>query len=247
MVHWLWIYGPVLGVIPAAAATAIAITDGTPMTIVGAFVTGFMAMMGLMGWLVKRLFTDTIPAMQAVFAKTLADQQALFREQIAAERAFAETKIQHTFNEIKAMNGAANNALAEQSDKVRESVHAIRGVQQLLTVRNRLAEVAAQSADAIHTKTPEGIITSWNAAAEELYGYRSAEIIGRSIYALVPPELHVEEQEVLRKCGLGEHVHNYRTERLAKDGRRVRVSLSVSPIKDKEGRVVSISATAREV
>jgi PAS domain S-box-containing protein len=236
MVHWLWIYGPVLGVIPAAAATAIAITDGTPMTIVGAFVTGFMAMMGLMGWLVKRLFTDTIPAMQAVFAKTLADQQALFREQIAAERAFAETKIQHTFNEIKAMNGAANNALAEQSDKVRESVHAIRGVQQLLTVRNRLAEVAAQSADAIHTKT-----------AEELYGYRSAEIIGRSIYALVPPELHVEEQEVLRKCGLGEHVHNYRTERLAKDGRRVRVSLSVSPIKDKEGRVVSISATAREV
>ena len=110
-----------------------------------------------------------------------------------------------------------------------------------------LAAVVASSQDAILTKTLDGIITSWNAGAERLYGYSAAEVRGRSISLLVPPGHEDELVDVLRRVRLGERVDDYETQRARKDGTQVDVSLTVSPIRDRDGTVVGASTIARDI
>jgi two-component system CheB/CheR fusion protein len=110
-----------------------------------------------------------------------------------------------------------------------------------------LAAVVASSADAIVSKTLDGIITSWNAGAEHLYGYTAAEAIGQSITLIIPRDRLDEEQEILRKLARGESVEHFETVRRAKNGRYVDISLSVSPIRDASGRIVGASKVARDI
>jgi PAS domain S-box-containing protein len=91
------------------------------------------------------------------------------------------------------------------------------------------------------------VITSWNAAASRLFGYDSAEIIGKSILLLVPEELHQQEREVFRKLRAGERVERLETHRVTKEGGRVEVSLTISPIRNGEGRIVGASTIARDI
>jgi len=111
----------------------------------------------------------------------------------------------------------------------------------------RLAAMVESSDDAIISKTLEGIITSWNKGAERIYGYSAEEALGRPISMLVPPERPDEVPEILEKIGRGEKVEHYETVRLTKDGRRLDISLTVSPIKDTEGNVVGGSTVARDI
>jgi PAS domain S-box-containing protein len=111
----------------------------------------------------------------------------------------------------------------------------------------RLAAIVADSDDAIVSKTLSGIVTSWNAAAVRLFGYSAEEMIGQSILRIIPPDLHYEETRIIAQLQRGEHVDHYETVRLAKDGRRVDISLSVSPLRDRSGRVVGASKIARDV
>jgi len=111
----------------------------------------------------------------------------------------------------------------------------------------RLAAIVESSDDAIISKTLEGIITSWNEGAQRIYGYSSEEAIGRPISMLVPPEHPDEVPEILQKIRRGEKVEHYKTVRVTKDGRRLDISLTVSPIKDAEGNVVGGSAIARDI
>jgi PAS domain S-box-containing protein len=113
--------------------------------------------------------------------------------------------------------------------------------------RRRFAAVVSSSSDAILTKSAQGIITSWNAAAERLYGYAAVEAIGRPISILVPARRRGEERQILRRVFAGEQLSHYETERVRKDGREVVVSLSVSPVCDEEGRVVEAAVIARDV
>jgi PAS domain S-box-containing protein len=113
--------------------------------------------------------------------------------------------------------------------------------------QRRLAAVVASSQDAILTKSPEAIITSWNAAAVRLYGYPPAEAIGRPISILIPDHRRGEERQILRRVLGGERVEHYETERVCKDGRQIIVSLSVSPVRDEEGRIVEAAVIARDV
>jgi PAS domain S-box-containing protein len=110
-----------------------------------------------------------------------------------------------------------------------------------------LSAVIDSSDDAIVTKTLEGIITSWNGAAEKIFGYTPAEAIGRSIRLIIPPELHAEEDFVLGCIRRGEKVDHYETVRQSKDGRRLHISLTVSPIRDGQGVVVGASKIARDI
>jgi PAS domain S-box-containing protein len=103
------------------------------------------------------------------------------------------------------------------------------------------------SDDAIMGKTLDGTIISWNAAAKRLFGYEPAEIIGRSVFELVPPELQHEERSILEKLSRGEHVSHRQMERLTKSGNRVLVSLTISPIRDATGTVVGASTIARDI
>jgi PAS domain S-box-containing protein len=111
----------------------------------------------------------------------------------------------------------------------------------------RLAAIVASASDAIVGKTTDGIITSWNAAAERLFGYTQAEVLGHSVFMLVPPELHDVERDLLERVRRGERVDYSTTERLCRDGTRLAVSLTVSPIWDPSGHVVGVSSIQRDI
>ena len=98
--------------------------------------------------------------------------------------------------------------------------------------RDHLAAIVESSEDAIVSKFLDGTVRSWNAAAERIFGYPAEEMVGGSIFTLVPPELHDAEREVLERVRHGEPVAFGETERIRKDGRRITVALSVSPIRD---------------
>ncbi len=111
----------------------------------------------------------------------------------------------------------------------------------------RLAAIVEGSDDAIIGKTLEGTIVSWNAAAERLYGYPPSEVLGRSISLLVPPDLPDELSRILARIRRGEQVEQYETVRVRKDGSRLYVSLTISPVRDAAGAVIGASAIARDI
>lgn len=112
---------------------------------------------------------------------------------------------------------------------------------------SQLAAIVESSDDAITSTTLDGIVVSWNAGAERLYGYSAAEIIGRSISILLPPERHDDFPQILEGIKRGQSIRHFETTRRAKDGQNVDVSLTVSPIKNAEGQMVGASTIARDI
>jgi PAS domain S-box-containing protein len=113
--------------------------------------------------------------------------------------------------------------------------------------RALLAAIVESSADAIIGKTLEGIITSWNAAAERMYGYAAEEALGRHISLVVPPELSGELQEIMSSLSRGERIERLETVRLRKDGGRLDVAVTISPIRGSSGKWVGASTIARDI
>src|SRR5262249_42104400 len=113
--------------------------------------------------------------------------------------------------------------------------------------RARLAAIVDSSDDAIVSKTLNGVITTWNRAAERMFGYTAAEAVGRHITLIIPAERHAEEDDVLARIGRGEMVDHFETVRQTKDGRRLVISLTVSPIRDARGTIVGASKIARDI
>ncbi|HTU89566.1 MAG TPA: response regulator [Gemmataceae bacterium] len=114
-------------------------------------------------------------------------------------------------------------------------------------VRAELAAIVESSEDAIISGNLQGIVTSWNKGAERLYGYSAAEAIGKPISLLHPAERANEFPNLLERLRRGERIEPYQTVRLRKDGSRVDVSLSVSPIKDGEGKIIGAAKIARDI
>jgi PAS domain S-box-containing protein len=131
---------------------------------------------------------------------------------------------------------------------------ALREANNLLEVRvqdrtaqlSQLASIVESSDDAIASKTLEGIITSWNAGAERLFGYAASEVLGKPMSLLIPPERADEEPTILARIARGEKTDHFETVRLAKDGRRLDVSVTISPMRDAQGRIVGASKIARD-
>lgn len=110
-----------------------------------------------------------------------------------------------------------------------------------------LASIVESSDDAIITKTSNGIITSWNSGAESIYGFSADEVVGRPISILIPPG-HVDEvPDILERIKRGEGIHHYETVRKRKDGRVIHVSVSISPVKNKQGQIIGASTIARDI
>jgi two-component system cell cycle sensor histidine kinase/response regulator CckA len=122
-----------------------------------------------------------------------------------------------------------------------------RGLKRMRDAAAHLAAIVESSADAIISKTLDGIVVSWNQAAEQIYGYTKNEMIGRPISVLVPSARTVELTEILKRIRRGERVGFFDTERLRKDGSTVEVSVTISPIKDVSGVVIGASAIARDI
>jgi PAS domain S-box-containing protein len=114
-------------------------------------------------------------------------------------------------------------------------------------VQGALVAIVESSEDAIIGKNLEGIITSWNAGAENIFGYRAAEILGKSVTLLIPPEQEGEEAAILARIRRGERVKHFETIRLRRDGTRIAISATISPIKDQAGTIVGASKIARDV
>jgi PAS domain S-box-containing protein len=114
-------------------------------------------------------------------------------------------------------------------------------------VQAQLAAIVESSEDAIISKDLNGIITSWNKAAEQMYGYTAAEMVGQHISILIPPDYPNDIPQILEQIKNGERVAHYQTKRKAKDGRVLDVSLTVSPIRDIDGKIVGTSKIAREI
>ena len=113
--------------------------------------------------------------------------------------------------------------------------------------RTHLAAIVESSDDAIIGKTLEGIITSWNRAAERLYGYTAAEMIGQPIAQLIPSDLADDFPMIMTQLRRGERIEHYETQRLAKDGTRIDVALTISPLRDHTGQIIGASKIARDI
>ena len=114
-------------------------------------------------------------------------------------------------------------------------------------LRALLACIVESSDDAIVSKSLDGAVTSWNAAAERIFGYTADEMIGQPINVIIPPELQNEEASILQRLRNGERIAHFETVRVAKSGRRVDISLTISPLRDSEGRIFGASKVARDI
>src|SRR5438477_530594 len=127
------------------------------------------------------------------------------------------------------------------------NLHDITERKQAEEAQRLLATIVTYSDDAIVSKTLEGIITSWNGAAANLFGYSAEEAIGRHITLIIPPDLRAEEEEIIAKLRKGMRIEHFETVRVTKDGRKIDVSLSISPIKDRQGNIIGAAKIARDI
>jgi len=137
-----------------------------------------------------------------------------------------------------------------ENDAAAGAVVAFRGVAERKNAEARLrhlAAIVASSDDAIVSKTLDGIVTSWNPGAEHIFGYAAEEIVGRPVSILFPPDCLEEETSVLARIARGETVTHYEAVRIRKDGRAIDVSVTVSPLRDKAGKIVGASKIARDI
>jgi PAS domain S-box-containing protein len=111
----------------------------------------------------------------------------------------------------------------------------------------RLAAIIESSDDAIVSKTLDGVITSWNRGAERIFGWKAAEVIGKSITIIIPADRQAEEPEILRRIRNGERVDHFETIRQTKTGELIDVSVTISPVRDETGKIVGISKVARDI
>ena len=110
-----------------------------------------------------------------------------------------------------------------------------------------LAAIVESSDDAIIAKDLDGTVQWSNAAAERVFGYSPAELIGQSIRILIPPDRQPEEDEILARLRQGERIEHFETVRITKDGRPIDISLTISPVRDASGAIVGVSKTARDI
>jgi PAS domain S-box-containing protein len=120
-------------------------------------------------------------------------------------------------------------------------------LQNALIASQRLAAIVESSDDAIVSKDLRGIVTSWNPAAERIFGYTAQEMIGRPITTIIPPELLDDETRILATIARGERIEHFETVRVRKDGERLDISLTISPIRDDAGKIIGAAKIARDI
>ena len=173
-------------------------------------------------------------------ARALRENRAFDGQEIVIERpdgrrftAIAHVKPIH--DRSGALSGAVN-ILIDITDQVRAD-----------ETQARLAAIVESSDDAIIGKTLDGCIVAWNSGAQRIFGYTPEEAVGQSILLIIPPERRDEEKAILARLVRGERIDHYETVRLTKDGRRLDISLTSSPIRDAGGRIIGASKVARDI
>jgi PAS domain S-box-containing protein len=191
-------------------------------------------------WKIYRPDGAPLPLDECPMAVTLREGQAVRGEEIIIERPDGTRRhiLPHPEpikNERGEMVGAINMLL-----DITERMEAEKAIA-------NLAAIVTSSDDAIVGKNLQGIVTTWNRAAERLFGYTADEMIGQSITRLIPPDRQNEEPAILERLARGEPIHHYETIRRRKDGTDLHISLSVSPVIDFHGRIIGASKIARDI
>ena len=172
---------------------------------------------------------------------------ALGHGPFAANTPFVNAALLDVLFAVLAVSGLALAAVIAERERAERDREQLVREQSAIEARLLLAAIVDSSNDAIVSKDMDGIILSWNAAAERIFGFTQAEAIGKPITILVPPELQDEEQGILQRLKAGERVVRFATTRLTKAGRRVDVSLTISPIRGADGSLVGASKIARDI
>ena len=159
-----------------------------------------------------------------------------------SEEAYFDFVYQPMFNAGSQVEGILIHAV-----EVTEKVLARRKLESALVASQRLAAIVESSDDAIVSKDLNSIVTSWNPAAERIFGYTAQEMIGRSIRTVIPPELESDEDRILATIARGDRIEHFETVRLRKDGQRIDVSLTVSPVKNEAGQIIGAAKIARDI
>ena len=156
-------------------------------------------------------------------------------------------ELQSANEELQTSKEEVQSANDELQRKIEEVETASMELRRAHEERARLAAIVQNSEDAIIGKNLEGIITSWNLGAERMFGYTGQEVIGQSITIIIPTERRDEENYILERLRRGQRIDHYETERLTKDGRKILVSLTASPIRDPKGLITGVAKIARDI
>jgi PAS domain S-box-containing protein len=182
---------------------------------------------------------DRADEMRAILTKIRAGQSVRHLETTRIRQDGTVFPVSLTVSPIRDLHGSSVGAVSIARD-VTEHKEALADAQ-------RMAAIVEYSDDAITGMTLDGVVTSWNPAAERLYGYPNDEIIGRSIELLRPKDRGGDFQAIMARIKAGEHVENFETTRIRKDGTVFPASLTVSPIRDAEGTIIGGSTIAHDV
>jgi PAS domain S-box-containing protein len=191
-------------------------------------------------WRIYRIDGTLLPLNDCPMAVALKAGRTVTGEEIIVERAdgtrrYVEPHPIPFFNEDGTVSGAVNMLIDITERKNNEAKVAY------------LAAIVENSDDAIVSKTLGGVVTSWNKAAERIFGYTAAEMVGHHITKIIPEDRLVEEDMVLSRLRQGIPIDHFYTRRITKDKRLVDVSLTVSPVKDKHGNIIGASKIARDI
>ena len=193
------------------------------------------------GYAVLTLFVFTVSLLAAYLLSKLLQRQISRPIQSLAETA-------RTFSKQRDYSVRATKYGNDELGLLTDTFNQMLGrIQEQNRVLLHFAAIVESSDDAIISKTVDGIITSWNPGAEKLFGYPAAEAIGRPMQMLIPPDRASEEPEILARIARGEFIDHLETVRIRKDGTLVDIAASISPIKDGNGNLVSISKIARSI
>jgi PAS domain S-box-containing protein len=161
------------------------------------------------------------------------------------------TEIMQSQQQLHEVSDQLEHWVRQRTDALDHTSNELRGAiserEQAELARNRLAAIVEYSQDAIISKDLNGTITSWNASAERLFGYRAEEAIGQPLTLLIPPDKRSEEAAMLERLRRGQRIEHQETVRVARDGRRIQVLVTVSPVRDASGAVIGASKILRDI
>jgi PAS domain S-box-containing protein len=202
------------------------------------------------GWLGAYVLSRRITTpLSALVAATSGIAAGDYSQRVATDREDEIGQLGRSFNtmtaEVETMHW---NLEARVDARTRDLDEALAQLNQRSEAQQaQLAAIVASSDDGIIGKTLDGVIQTWNAGAERLYGYAVDEVVGRSVSILIPPDRPDDLPDILKRLAAGEHIRHYEAVRVKKDGTRLQVSLTMSPIADRSGHIVGAATVARDM
>jgi PAS domain S-box-containing protein len=238
-----WRYGRILDNLPAALCTCDLQGRIQYYNHAAAALWGRRPELGEMWCGSYRIYTPDgapVPVETCPMAIALREGRSIHGQEIVIERPDGTRR--HVLPHPEPLTDDAGNIVGAVNMLVDITEHKRAG-----EIQSRLAAIVESSDDAIISKTLDGVITSWNSAAERLFGYSAAEAIGKPITLVIPADRRDEERTIIERLRQGERIDHYETIRISRHGKEIDISLTISPIRDDRGRIIGASTIAREI